>query len=592
MRQFFAPQPTLQWLKASFRRAIAYTEFSLRRSIGFLVSICVAAAVLWLLRPDAARARGRWTELNIGPFYADTDGESGAARDALTQLEQVRWVLGGLLESKDLPSVWPIRVVLSNAAKAEANASAGQFVWRDGEYILGAAPGSRLPLDEAAGILLDANTPRLPPEVESGLRQLFGTLEAKGSRVSWGGAPAHPDLAWARMQLFATKFQYSADFHIFIATVRTGSPLRPAEQNAFGKNIDVLEREAAANLAAGNWQSVPVSGRPLDPKRDLGEHSVEAPLAELYLADAGLVSGPEGAKAAYQSAVQAGGMASALGYERLAALAKVSGGDPKPLLEDAIRANSRSAPVYVSEAEFKPADEALPLLKEAAQLNPLWADPVFRQAQLISDPAEKETLLKKAVQLDPRNTEYWIELAQLQGDRGEATASQGTWLRAENSAPTDAERERVHGLRVNSEQERLNASENAQRKAREAVHLEDEQAQQAETDRIRAAEQAANAAKDGAAGTEKPETVVPWTDVVPRKKLNGSLLQVDCLGSDGRLLIRDKAGDTVQLLLKDPSAAGLSCGAQKPARRVSLTYAAQADERFKTAGTVVTIAVQ
>jgi hypothetical protein len=52
----------------------------------------------------SALARDNWTELNVGPFYVDTNGHSAAVRDALTQLEQVRWVLGGLLEEKDLRS--------------------------------------------------------------------------------------------------------------------------------------------------------------------------------------------------------------------------------------------------------------------------------------------------------------------------------------------------------------------------------------------------------------------------------------------------------------------------------------------------------
>ena len=74
--------------------------------------------------------------------------------------------------------------------------------------------------------MLDANTVRLPPEVESGLAQLFDTLEANGSRVTWGGTTAHLDLATARMALFATKFEYSASFHIFIAALKGGSSLR------------------------------------------------------------------------------------------------------------------------------------------------------------------------------------------------------------------------------------------------------------------------------------------------------------------------------------------------------------------------------
>ncbi|MBV9612634.1 MAG: hypothetical protein JO091_09180, partial [Acidobacteriaceae bacterium] len=462
---------------------------------------------LWLLGfvcQIATQGRGHWTELNIGPFYIYTESDTFAAREALTQLEQVRWVLGGLLESKDLPSLWPIRVVFTNSAKESC---APEFFAQPASYILICRSGARLPLDQIAGILLDANTPRLPDDVESGLRQLLGTLEAKGSRVSWGGPPAHPDLAWARMQLFATKFEYSSSFHIFLAALKSGSTVRAAEQNAFGKDSATLEREAAANLASRSWETSAVSGRPLDPKRDFGEHALEGSVVETYLSAPGN-EGPRLSKAA---------------------------------AEEALRKSNKSAPVYLALADDAPADKALGLLKTAQRLNPLWAEPVFRQAQLTSDPAEKEALLKKAVQLDPRNTAYWIELAQFQTAQGEATAAQGSWLRAENSASADAERARVHQLRVDSEQQRLDAAEEAQRREREAVHLSDEHAQQAGAERIRAAEQRANAAKDAAAGDEKPEAAVPWSDLAAPKKLSGVLRRVDCLGNDARLTVRDAA---------------------------------------------------
>ncbi len=541
------------------------------RCLGFVSLLCAIGFV--------SQAKDRWTELNIGPFYVDTDGDLAAARHALTQLEQLRWVLGGLLESKDLPSVWPIRVLFTDSEKTNPIATGGEFVWQNAQYLLVTRPGSRLPLDQVAGILLDANTPRLPPEIESGLRQLFGTIEAQGSRVTWGGPPPHPDLAWARMQLFATKFEYGSSFHIFLTALR-GSTVRVAEQAAFAKNPDLLEQEATANLAAGNWQPVSVSGRPLDPKRDFGEHSLDSTLAAVYLADGQLAQDRTAAEAAYKSAIAAGGTAAALGYEGLRRF------------QDAIRAGSRSAPVYAAAAEGLSPAQALPLLKKAAQLNPLWAEPVFRQAQLADTPAEKEGLLKKATQLDPRATHYWLDLARVETANGEATQAQGAWLRAEDSAPTPAERARIHQLRLDSEQERLNAADEARRREREAVHLADEHAQQSEADRIRAAETKANEALDAVAGGAKPENAIPWDQVVPQKKLDGTLVRVDCLDTHARLWVKDKRGNTLQLFLKDSSALRLTCGAQQPARRVSIAYAAQSDDRFHTSGNVVSIKVQ
>jgi hypothetical protein len=538
-----------------------------------------------------ARAKDHWTELNIGPYYVATDNDIGAARDGLTQLEQLRWVLGNLLEIKNLQSLWPIRVILTGANR-EVSYQKPQFILQSSQYLLVTSPKSRLPLGEIAGLLLDANTPRLPAEVESGFRQLFSTLEARGSRVTWGSAPEKPTLDWARMQLFATKFEYGASFHIFLASLRDGSTLAAAERNAFGKSSASLEQEAKANLAAGKWDASPVSGRPLDPKRDFGEHAIDSAIAGVYLADWHVSLDPKAAEQGYKAAVEAGESAAPLGYEGLATVAKLTGGDPKLYWEDAIRAGSNSARVYLEAANGLPATEALPLLKRAAQLNDRWAEPVYQQVQFAQSPVEKESLLKAALKLDPRNTGRWIELAQLQTTSGEASAAQGSWLRAEDSAPNLAEHDRVHALRVSSEQERLDAAEAARRRERDAANLADEQAQEAEADRIHAAERKANEALAAASGDEKAAAPVTWDSLVQEKKLTGMLLRVDCLKNGWRLLVKDTTGRQNQFFLSKETNAELTCGAQGRQLRISLAYRAMPDEDLHTAGEITHLEIR
>jgi hypothetical protein len=546
--------------------------------------------VLFLCLASLLSARERWTELNLGPFYIDAEGDTlDPARQDLADLEQLRWVLGGLLESQDLPSVWPFRVLVTKSAKTNPTPSTNGFVLQNGQYLLLTHPGEPLPLAQVAKILLDANTPRLPPEVESGLPQLFATLKARGSRVTWGAPPVHPDLNWARMQLFATRFEYTSSFHIFVTSLKDGSTLSAAETNAFGQPRDVLEKQAAANLALGNWQAVPVPGRPLDPKRDFGEHELPAAVAAVYLADLTVSTDPKSAEAAYKAAVEAGPPATALGYEGLAQVAKLEKQNPKPFLEDAIRAGSRSAPVYVADADGQPPAEALQLLKKASQLSPLWAEPVHLQAELATTPAEREALLKKAVQLDPRMTRYWIELAGLQTVDGHALDAQGSWLRAEDSAPAGPERDRVHEQRVRSEQERLDAADRERRQEREAVHLTDQQAQESEADRIRAAEAKANATLNAEAGGNEPTNVVPWDAMLTKKKVAGMLVRVECLHSGDRLSIKDRSGQILLLYLKDADQLKLSCGTQTTPRRVSVAYINQRDDDRHTAGNVTDI---
>lgn len=537
---------------------------------------------------NSALAKDHWLELNIGPFYVDTDSDPAAARDALTQLEQLRWVMAGFLESKDLNAVWPIRVILSNSAKSNPTTSGTEFVWQNGCYQLLTVPGAHLPLGQVAGILLEANTPRMPPDVESGLQQLFDTLEAHGSRVTWGGTPPHPDLDWARIQLFATKFEYGTSFHIFLNALKGGSTIRAAEHNAFGRDSDELEKEASANLAKGSWEPVTFGARPLDPKRDFGEHSVESALPENYAANTQLNANPKMAESAYKAAIEAGGSLAPLGYEGLAQVAKIEREDPKPYLDSAMHAGSKSAPVYLAAALDRSPEEALPLLKKASQLNPLWAEPVFRQAQLAADPNQKEALIKKATQLDPRISQYWIELAQVQTTNGHASLAQGSWLRAEDSAKNETERQRIHQMHMDSEKQRLDAIEAERIREREELHLADRHAQDAEANRIHAAEQKANASVGDAPIGE----VVPWNSVVPQKKVLGTLTQVDCLHSGTRLLVKSRAGQTVSLFLKDSGALNLSCGTQRTPRRVAISYAAQPDDVRHTAGDVTEFAWQ
>ncbi|MFL6417347.1 MAG: tetratricopeptide repeat protein [Bryobacteraceae bacterium] len=574
----------------------------------------------FLLVPSLSQAaRDNWTELNIGPFYLDTQGDLGRARDILTELEQVRWVLGGLLEQKELGAAWPFRVIVTDVIEKGANCTfisrpaAGTpgaqaykpfgfvsqaeepiFQWENAvvlhsQYTVICPTAARPPLGQVAALMLDANTVRLPADVESGLEQLFDTLEANGSRVTWGGTPAHLDLATARMMLFATKFDYAASFHIFITALKGGSSLRSAETNAFGRPTDELEKEAEDIVSSNKWPSASVSGRPLNPKRDFGEHSVPDTEIEVYLADAKLPGDTKTARLAYEAAVKAGGGAAPLGYEGLAQLAVLENADMTKYLDSAAQAGSRSAPVYFASAEDLPTERLIALLKKAATLNPRWAEPVFRQAQETEDKGEREALIKKATQINPRETKYWIELAKAQVANGHAAVAQGSWLRAEESAATDKARDEVHQMRMENESARLDAAEKARRDERDAAHLADQRAQQSEADRIKAAEAKANAALDAESGGSAPAEVVPWNQVVPKKEIRGQLVGVECMGKNARLRVKDAKSRESSLLLRNVSEAGLACGTQNPPLRVTVTYSAQPDETLRIDGTVLSL---
>lgn len=295
------------------------------------------------------------------------------------------------------------------------------------------------------------------------------------------------------------------------------------------------------------------------------------------------------ARAAYQAAIDAGGSTAPLGFEGLAQLALLEDADTTKYLDAAAQAGSRSAPVYFASAEDLPTERLIALLKKAETLNPRWAEPVFRQAQETEDKGEREALIKRATEINPRETKYWIELAKAQIANGHAAVAQGSWLRAEESAATDKGRDEIHQMRLDNEAARLDAAEKARRDERDAARRSDAQAQQSQADRIKAAEAKANAALDAEAGGKALSEVVPWNQVVPKKELRGQLLRVECVGKTARLRVKDTHNRESTLLLRNPSDSGLSCGDQKPTVPVTVTYAAQPDEGLRIDGTVLTL---
>ena len=85
---------------------------------------------------------------------------------------------------------------------------------------------------------------------------------------------------------------------------------------------------------------------------------------------------------------------------------------------------------------------------------------------------------------------------------------------------------------------------------------------------------------------------VPFSALVPKKKVAGVLTQVDCLKSGARLLIKGKGGETTALFLRETEPLKLTCGAQRASRRVIISYSAQPDDVRHTVGDVTELAWQ
>ena len=53
-----------------------------------------------------------WVEYRSGPFHVYSNAGDRKGREALTELEQLRFVLGGLVGKAEMTALWPINVVL------------------------------------------------------------------------------------------------------------------------------------------------------------------------------------------------------------------------------------------------------------------------------------------------------------------------------------------------------------------------------------------------------------------------------------------------------------------------------------------------
>jgi hypothetical protein len=393
------------------------------------------------------------------------------------------------------------------------------------------------------------------------------------------------------MHLFATKPEYAGRFNVFMNNLRGGSGLLVAEANAFGKDSKTLEKEAAEHLPSGAAQPVTISARPLNPKRDLGEHSIDAALANLYLADARLDTDLKSAEAAYKAAVEAGH--AALGQEGLALAAVHEGGNPGEYLEVSIAGGSASPWVYVEAAKDHTANVAIPLLKKAAELNPRWWVPVHEQSKFASKPAEKEALLEHAAKLNPRSAALWQELAELQSKDGHGLLAQNSWARAEDAAGTPAERAKIHERAGSLVDQRLDAEEAARRQIAEDARAEQERLRNRQKAQIQAAEQRANAANGGA--DDDLKNVVPWF-TAQNPSVEGELTRVECEDERAKIWVKPHGARVLILLVTSPSTVSIDqsrkpfpCGVQHPPRKLSLTYKPRNDAQLGTEGDVTAI---
>lgn len=553
-----------------------------------------------LLLPLLLGADDRWIELRSGPFHVLTGAGERDAQEVLGQLEQFRHVLGTVLGKQDLKSVWPIRAIAVKPGRRAEPAVPPQLA-RDAftGSLPADAPVPAAWLRACARIFIDANTRRMPAAIESGLVSFYSTAEVNATRVTLGRpAPEKErDFDWARIHMLSVHPNYYGKLRVLLYNLQHGADPEPAYRNAFGKNPAAIDEEAAAYLAAGDFSTFTISGRPLNVRTDFRAQPLTSPPPEIALADLLLAAGrADEARAAYDKALKASPK-SAEAREGLGLLALREGNreEARAQLAAAIEAGSRNARAHLEYGRLETdSARAAAALRKAAELNENWAEPHFLLARHETNPNRKAQGLSAAAKLDPRNAAYWQALAEAQMAMNDFRAAGKSWAAAEHASVNDSERAQIQEARRSIEEKRLAAEAEARRREVEEKERELRRLKEAALADIRAAEARANRA----ARETKPED---WFEgPAPSGKVRGRLSQVDCLRGAARLVIQGDDKKVVRLLIRDPSKVvvigggelSLGCGPQRPARMVVIEYFPKEDLKLATSGDVATFEYQ
>lgn len=505
-----------------------------------------ALLATFLVAASAAHAAD-WTEYRIGPLRVISNAGDGDARRQLTEMEQLRFVLGGFLgkdpiRREELDALWPITLVLFDSARDRATYALPTPFVEGGSTNLSTAPSPAW-RSEIARQLIEANAGRMPQDVETALADFFATIEVRTTRVSIG-APLH-DLpperhrAWAKFHMLATQPEYAGRLRVYLKNLEGGDP-GLAAFNTYGISAAELEERMNAYADRGVFQAVEVFGAAITPSKEFYERRLSADEVDALLAE-----------------LQAAGQS-------------FPPDSPRGLLAQGT-------------------DDAL---YAAAAANPKWAEPHARLAARLQNPASKIAPLEKATQLEPRRIEYWEALALAQVAAGKYIEASKSWLGAERAAPDEAERARIRRARAAIEEQRVEAELAAARAARDEAEREVRRIQAESDARVRAAEAAANRTNAAEATFTEGQAPVTFQEAFTGVRVAGRLIEVECEDPVLKLVVQlPNSTITTLLVRKNPEVDGqpvFSCGPVNPSRAFEAVHDGKADVRWNTAGEVTT----
>lgn len=508
-------------------------------------------AILLSIACAAGLTAASWTEYRIGPLRVISDAGDNAARERLTEAEQIRYVLGNMLGTTDAKAIWPITTVLFDNEKDAATHALSQAFVEGGSANLSVAHKKDAPAaDWRRGIvrqLLDATQARLPAEFETALADLFSTIRVDGTRVWLGGeltpGSVTPERrrAWARLHYLAATVDNAGRFKTYLSSYASGDAA-VAAHNAYGVDADVLEQRMNAHADAGVFEALSVFGKAMNPAREFYERRLPASEVDPLLAEL-----------------------------------KAPGQFPP-----------RSARALLAEGTRES-------LRAAAAANPLWGEPHARLAALEQDPLLKIERLKLATEAEPRVLAYWEALAEAQTAAALYTDAARTWVRAERATASPRELVELRAKRRAIDEKRVESELAASRRARDEREAHEREVQEQSMARIQAAVDAANR-ELAAKSTPSDAPTVAFSEInsgVPR--VVGQLTRVDCIGGMFRLSIQpDAGGELIKLRMAAPpeGAPPPACGTYDPPKRIEATHDAKPDTRLATVGDILTFEIK
>ena len=544
-------------------------------SYGFRTPWC--GVFLFVFSIAGIAAEPRWIKARHGPFEAISDDGRKSATQALSQFAQFSFALGTVMGQPDLRLDPPLRIIVFKTAREMQDDCPVPMVMGRDRLMACAASEGQLPaglLRELTQTLLQNNFSNMPAPIEAALETFFSTVQSTAVHVTWGAPPppAERTREWAMLHRIITQPDFSGKAKIYLHNLATGMDKAAASRNAFAEEGPKFDAETDQYYAAGVFNTSVAPNRPINPDRDLNTTFLTSEEGDLMRAD---LLTPRSA-AIYQTLLQSGKHI-AEDNEGLAVLAMRDHDTAKArsYIEAARKAGTKNFVALTAYASLDTDSvNAETILKEALTIDPKYAPAHWELGSQLFDPARRMAEWKQAVNLAPRNYEWWAQYAQLCVDQKQYAEAGRAWVAAAQAAPDTQHREKYLSARGQIETQRLEAEDLERRK--------DALAKAAEIDRLKSEARKELAELEARANTrplsaQEAAKTVDWFDDSGSDKLTGTLMRVDCMGKQLRLSVKNDEGRTMNLLVPDTqqfeikSGESLTCGPQKP-RRVVVSW--------------------